>query len=511
MPRMTKTQAHQAIQSAMRRHPHSAPPPTQQKVAKMATVIKKREDRSPRLLRCTTVALIFVTFYFRGNMPSSSIDTSYTLSSTTHQNSTTYFYTPNKISYQERLHKLNQLPAESIHRTAFITFSYVKHDDTHKLLDFLLPAVDTWAAPTAYWYNATGMFESEDRTFYQNEDHTLHNSFRLYVVFSQVSKDPFEKMCGSESKQLPPEKQALCKRIHPIYVDCPEGGYGQSPCCKQQKGLLEIFKDDYPLYDWYAFFDDDVYLRKEYIAKVLHVLQPPDFPMAAVAYNQDKRFIAQKGSGSKTCGKEGMDHFMYPWGQPIFYSRGAMSTMARGYRANSLTLQCAAFNLTHDVGNQVLNWMYSLPMAALPPLVSLPIMRKDHFGSHWVGRDDVREDLYGEDKQVTRRVYTASDRVGRYRTYIQKMLPKGEFSFYETHKKWMKPAMKHPKVKDLATVRNETLAWYKNVTGFRQTDTFAVHGDPQTWKEGQWFTMQYTDCVGAERSHAIGMRRQNAK
>lgn len=73
---------------------------------------------------------------------------------------------------------------------------------------------------------------------------------------------------------------------------------------------MEIFDKKYPLYDWYAFFDDDVYLRKEYVAKLLAELQPPDFPMAASPYNQEAKFI---GFGDKLCGKMDMKDFLYPW------------------------------------------------------------------------------------------------------------------------------------------------------------------------------------------------------
>ena len=244
----------------------------------------KEENHSSRLLRCITAALIFVTTYMKFNLSSYSSIDDYNISTSTttskppqQQNGQQNENSPTKV-WEERLHSLNQLPAESVHRVAFITFSYVKYDDPSKLLDFLLPAVDTWAAPTTS--NATS---SDGATINNNEvENDVASRPPLYVVFSQFSREPFEKICANVS----PEQQSLCSRLHPIYVDCPEGKQGASPCCKQQKGLLEIFKDDYPLYDWYAFFDDDVYLRKEYLAKVLAVLQPPDFPMAAVPYNQ---------------------------------------------------------------------------------------------------------------------------------------------------------------------------------------------------------------------------------
>ena len=250
------------------------PPPRQESI-KTSTVMMKEENDSSRLLRCITAALIFVTTYMKFHLSSYSSIDDYNISTSTttskppqQQNGQQNENSPTKVR-EERLRNLNQLPAESVHRVAFITFSYVKYDDPSKLLDFLLPAVNTWAAPT-----------TSNTTTNEGENDAATRP-PLYVVFSQFSREPFEKICANIS----PEQQSLCSRIHPIYVDCPEGKQGASPCCKQQKGLLEIFKDD-PLYDWYAFFDDDVYLRKEYLAKVLAVLQPPDFPMAAVPYNQ---------------------------------------------------------------------------------------------------------------------------------------------------------------------------------------------------------------------------------
>lgn len=196
---------------------------------------------------------------------------------------------------QSRESVLENHPRGSVHRIAFITFSYVRHNDTNKLFNFLLPAVDTWAAP----------LHDDHNTTFNNPNE--REEFPLYVVFSNTSRKAFEDICTHDN--IPPQSRKLCRRIHPIYVDCPEGRWGESPCCKQQKGLVEIFGKKYPLYDWYAFFDDDVYLRKEYVATLLAELQPPDFPMAASPYNQEKQPI---GHGRKTCGK-GMKQFLYPW------------------------------------------------------------------------------------------------------------------------------------------------------------------------------------------------------
>lgn len=176
----------------------------------------------------------------------------------------------NKLLLQERVRELAQLPESSVHRVAFVTFSYVKPNDANKLFNFILPAVDTWAVPVASTNNVT-------------------EPSSLYVVFSQLSREPFEKFCVHKKGKLTTKQYSLCQHIRPIYVDCPEGKFGDSPCCKQQEGLLELFQNhNYPLYDWYAFFDDDVYLRKEYIAELLPAMQHnPDFPMAAIPYSQN--------------------------------------------------------------------------------------------------------------------------------------------------------------------------------------------------------------------------------
>lgn len=191
---------------------------------------------------------------------------------------------------KQRQDNLDKIPRDSVHRVAFVTFSYVKHNDTHKLFNFLLAAVDTWAAPPP--------------------DDTI-NEVRppLYVVFSEVSREPFEEICIHGHGNITLHQRALCQRLHPIYVDCPESGAGEGPCCKQQKGLASIIQSKYPLYDWYTFMDDDVYLRKEYVAKLLAQLQPPTFPMAAIPYNQDAKPLGWMNS---RCGR-GNEEFSYPW------------------------------------------------------------------------------------------------------------------------------------------------------------------------------------------------------
>lgn len=233
-------------------------------------------------------------------------------SNSSHLPPTNFGKLPPRESVQENLTSTESF---SIPRIAFITFSYVMHHDTKRLFDFLLPAVDTWAAPDAAPKPSSSLSEQNVTTAFNNtyeSKNVAHDESKdlpsLYVVFSHTSRTAFEHTCIHNDK-LPPHTRKLCRRIHPIYVDCPEGKFGESPCCKQQKGLVEVFDKKYPLYDWYAFFDDDVYLRKEYIARLLAEFQAPDFPMAASPLNQQAKFI---GHRLHTCG-EGNSEFMYPW------------------------------------------------------------------------------------------------------------------------------------------------------------------------------------------------------
>ena len=258
-------------------------------------------------------------------------------------------------------------------------------------------------------------------------------------------------------------------------------------------GLASLYNSkSHPAYDWYAFFDDDTYLRKECeilfsnwlsfntfdISTLFFVLLPedltkilskitadPNIPIAAIPSNQAAKNIGYK---KRTCSsKDHADQFQYPWGMPIFYSRGALQMMERGYRANSLVLQCNVFGVTHDVGNAILNWMYSLPIRKIPPLPALKIgFGKEFIGSHNAGRFDP---------------------AAKGRSYR-------DFSFEATHEFWMDNKYDPPDIEKLPMFVQKD-EWYHNVTGFKQTKTYAQYGDPQQWEEGIWHVMSAENCT----------------
>jgi hypothetical protein len=69
----------------------------------------------------------------------------------------------------------------------------------------------------------------------------------------------------------------------------------------------------------------------------------------------------------KTFGKDPHDcstlpDYMYPRGQPVVYSKAALSQVVTGFTLGSVTSQCNEFNVTHDVdGNPLIHWMYMIP------------------------------------------------------------------------------------------------------------------------------------------------------
>eukprot|EP00585_Thalassiosira_rotula_P014600 CAMPEP_0196175988 /NCGR_PEP_ID=MMETSP0911-20130528/8410_1 /TAXON_ID=49265 /ORGANISM="Thalassiosira rotula, Strain GSO102" /LENGTH=177 /DNA_ID=CAMNT_0041443625 /DNA_START=120 /DNA_END=650 /DNA_ORIENTATION=+ len=166
--------------------------------------------------------------------------------------------------------------------------------------------------------------------------------------------------------------------------------------------------------------------------------------------------------------------------------------MSKGYRANSLVEQCAAFDVTHDVGNAILNWMYGLPAAMLPPLANLPAVRDDYIGSHLAGRDDMRERMRGK------------ERLNRRGRVIAPALPEGFFF-----------VLRYSREVD---VGEESISggFAEMVDGFREAlvsqcddgwvSTYFTHdrrGDPRSWPEGVWHTMEISDCDmgGGESRH----------
>jgi hypothetical protein len=53
--------------------------------------------------------------------------------------------------------------------------------------------------------------------------------------------------------------------------------------------------------------------------------------------------------------------FRYNWGQPVVYNRAAFELVIPGLQNDGLVKQCLEYEVTHDVGNAIFHWMYSIP------------------------------------------------------------------------------------------------------------------------------------------------------
>jgi len=312
------------------------------------------------------------------------------------------------------------------HRIAYVTFAHLK--DTSRFERFVFPSLDTW-------------FRDSDDAY--------------YVVLGEVWREAYHgHLCNGNNSEW---KRRYCPRLRPIFVDCPEAYYGESPCCKNEKGMLKMHEDHGKEYDWFMYMDDDVYVRREFLGKYIEPLDPSGIMILASGKNGGK--LTKLGTPSFRFGNSlypcSSDiEYMYPWGQPVVYSRGALARAAVGFRLGGLVKQCLEYGVTHDAGNAIFHWMMQFPELRIPFPREAAHTALTHFGSHTVGR--------------TRR-------------------NSNDWNFTETE-----TFFQNKDGDDLTFIRH----WH-NVTGFRSTATYQAYGNPWTWTD-VWHTMNVSDCRGGD-------------
>lgn len=322
-------------------------------------------------------------------------------------------------------------------RIAFITFSHLI--DFSRFEKYIFPALDTYLADDIY-----------------------------HVVLRNEWKDKYYlELCNFNETYAD-----YCKRVRPIFVNCPEAKFGESPCCKQEKGLLQIL-DGPHRYDWYAYYDDDVYLRRRPLKSFLGQFSPSSV-MLVTTGGRVARSLGQSSylQNPKYKCTTTNNNYTYPWGQPVFYTHGALTYISNGLRAGGLVKQCNEFEVTHDAGNAVLHWMFSIPEVRIR--IFLFPNREDpkSFGSHGI-EHLTRERLDG------------------------KRQPPGQKPGRQQLNMSITPGMKEVHGKFLRMGYTETEVKWHNVTGFTQTSTYQRFGDSSTWGS-EWHTMPVADCITPE-------------
>jgi Fringe-like len=179
----------------------------------------------------------------------------------------------------------------------FVTFVHLQ--DFSRFEKFIFPALDTFLQDDVYFVVLSQRWETK----YHTELCTWNQTYSTY-----------------------------CQRIHPIFVDCPEGYFGIAPCCKQEKGLLQI-SQRHSKADWILYMDDDIYIRSWHLKKFLSKFDPSNDAMLVTAGGKRSmhRPLGQTGYSrypSYPCSKNA--NFTYPWGRPVLYSRAARDIVIKG-------------------------------------------------------------------------------------------------------------------------------------------------------------------------------------
>jgi hypothetical protein len=315
---------------------------------------------------------------------------------------------------------------------AYVMYGHIMNHDISTFTNYIFPSMDTW----------------------------LPDGEFFVVLGEQWRESYYTDVCPESNDGM---YTKYCNRIIPIFVECPEGYYGESPCCKNEKGMLSFV--DHPeifaRYNWFMYMDADIYVRRDYIEKFVSDLDPSrDLLLAAGRYGGTNSQLGQPSfsyeKAKYSCSNE--TRFMYPWGMPVIYSRQALLSMQNGFRLGGLTKQCKEFGVTHDSGNGILHWMYQIPNVRIPwPTVTDVggagrMMKSTSFGGHKVG---------------SKKSWNFSQ-VHQY--FETRGVPVGDVTF--AHE-------------------------WQTEFGFNETATYRKYGDPRTWTK-YWHTMGVEGCRGNE-------------
>lgn len=345
----------------------------------------------------------------------------------------------------------NNIPDRQ-NKTAFITFSYM--GNITKFNRIILSAVKTWIP--------------KDEVYYVVLNHQWNETFANW------KHDMMQK------------NETMVNWIQPIFVDCPESQSGESPCCKQEKGLIEFY-DKYfydRKYDWVYFADDDMFINTKLLFEYMEALpygltseharlmENGPFLLLSEGYRPRPLGYGKVARTKYEC--ENTDaSFRYPWGQPVMYNRQAMNKIITGLRLGGLVKQCLEYDVNHDVGNAIFHWMYSLPYASFPRITNLKLIES---------LDLVK----GQLKQKMKLKYFRDDTVGIHGIDIEEYFSQERF-WNLRHNDSIRVFLKDK-------LPPEVYFGFGNVSGFYSTDTFSMYGSPDEWKE-EWYSMNTSDCI----------------
>lgn len=322
-------------------------------------------------------------------------------------------------SFRERVTKLSFQRGNSTYpRIAYVTFCHLL--TTSRFEEFIFPAVEWWVPADEPYF----------------------------VVLSRSWQSRYNQLLETDDNFT-----RFKSRIHPIFVDCPEGKGPECVCCKQQMGMLYMM--EHYDYEWLVYHDDDNFVRSSYMRAFLTNISIGE--LLVMTSGPAPRLLGQFGWLSKRspymCSSD--FNYSFPWGQMVAYNRRTLHHLRRGLELGGLVKQCVEYRVNHDVGNALFHWMYQLPEIRLF-IGNRPSWPQPWFvGVHGVGRCERFE------------------------------CPMHEIAQRLSHSKYDPPLNELP------------VQWRTGgMTGFRTTPTFQAYGDPSQWNE-TWHTMPIKDCRGS--------------
>lgn len=145
------------------------------------------------------------------------------------------------------------------------------------------------------------------------------------------------------------------------FANCTGEYMGLGPVCRCQEAIRYWQSPRFQAYRWFAFMDDDVYLRPWPLVGLLSGFD--DAKPAAFVGAHGNRGLALTRDRWKHCGE--LCAFRFPWAQPAILSRGAIESMRSMTDRSYMTEVQKIWFGTHDVILGLALWWWSIPILSL--------------------------------------------------------------------------------------------------------------------------------------------------
>ena len=224
-------------------------------------------------------------------------------------------------------------------------------------------SVSTWGRDFVRLTFVLGGGGEEERDLVRHGHSTVIDGEETFIECRPQNLTKLEQARGIEYSECDGGFRVL------LATRCTNAYYGaDGPCCRNQESMRWALKYE-PEIKWYAFMDDDMFIRGPALLGLLSSLNPR--MEVAIGANVGMRGFAPgmwRELAEQGCDSANLCVFAFPWMQPAFFSKAALDKMEPSIDENGLTAECRAFKVTHDVGLGIFNWMHQIPTISLPKI-----------------------------------------------------------------------------------------------------------------------------------------------